>query len=139
MGNRRKARELALRVLFETDFTSSRVDEVLARLVTDEKMEPEAAAFLADLVRTFSCHATQLDQLIEALSDNWKLGRMASVDRNLLRLGTCEILHFPDIPKSVSINEYLEIAKKYGTEDSSSFINGILDKVMKPSSNEKLP
>ena len=132
MGNRRRAREMALRILFETDFTTGSVDDVLARLLSDEMTEPETATFLADLAHAYSHRIKEIDQLIESRSDNWKLGRMASVDRNLLRLGVCEILSLSDVPKSVSINEYLEIAKVYGTEDSSAFINGILDKIDKP-------
>jgi N utilization substance protein B len=95
-------------------------------------MEPDTCDFMSELIRAYFSGIRAIDTLIEERSDNWKLGRMASVDRNLLRLGACEILYLPDVPKSVSINEYLEIAKKFGTEDSSSFINGILDKIVKP-------
>lgn len=132
MGNRRFAREMALRILFESDFTGGDVLDIMTRLVREEPSDPETQDFLAALVRACAAGLRAIDVLIEERSDNWKLGRMASVDRNLLRLGATEILYLPDVPKSVSINEYLEIAKKFGTEDSSSFINGILDKIVKP-------
>lgn len=132
MGTRRKARECALRVLFETDFNQDQTDTILARILSEETIEPETKFFLSQILTAYSAHVKEIDSHIETHSDNWKISRMASVDRNLLRLGVCEILFLPDIPKSVSINEYLEIAKKFGSEESSSFINGILDRLEKP-------
>lgn len=132
MGNRRRAREMALRILFEHDFTLELFPEIMGRVSSEENVDPEAKALLDRLVDVYTRNTSAIDSLIEKKSDNWKLSRMASVDRNILRLGAGEILYLADIPKSVSINEYLEIAKKYGTEDSSAFINGILDKIEKP-------
>lgn len=132
MGTRRKARECALRVLFETDFNQDQTRNILARILSEETVEPETGFFLSQILTAYNAHVKEIDSHIETHSDNWKISRMASVDRNLLRLGVCEILFLPDIPKSVSINEYLEIAKKFGSEESSSFINGILDRLEKP-------
>ena len=131
MGARRKARELALSLLFECDFHDVAGDAILDRILVQSAPEAETVEFLNILVKTYFQHEAAINAEIEKYSDNWKLSRMASVDRNILRLGTTEILYLADVPKNVTINEYLEIAKKYGTEDSSGFVNGILDKMSK--------
>lgn len=132
MGTRRHARELALTVLFETEFQPGADAASIARIAVDENPGEDALSFLKELLASYRAHAVAVNAAIETHSNNWKISRMALVDRNILRLGAAEILNFADIPKNVTINEYLEIAKKYGTEDSSGFINGILDKIVKP-------
>ena len=130
MGNRRLARELALQILFEVEFTNkSQLQQVINRVLGERDVPIETSDFIQTLLDTFVKNASSVDDHIEKYSDNWKIGRMSAVDRNLIRLGVTEILYFTDIPKSVSINEYLEIAKKFGTADSTGFINGILDKI----------
>jgi transcription antitermination protein NusB len=131
MGIRRKAREMALKAAFEIDFSGSSCHDVIENIALNQKLDDDVLAFMQELLDDFNTHTTEIDKIVEEHSNNWKLSRMASVDRNILRLGVVEILYKPDIPKNVTINEYLEIAKKYGTEDSSSFINGILDKINK--------
>lgn len=136
MGIRRKAREQALKSVFELDFYKFD-SAVWSRIQNDwDKQKPEekeSQQFLERLLTTLVTHQQDVDKEIENHSSNWKLPRMASVDRNVLRLGVAEILYFEDVPKKVSINEYLEIAKRFGTEESSGFVNGILDKVNKQS------
>lgn len=130
MGNRRLARELALQILFEVEFTNkAQLQQVINRVLGERDVHIETSEFIQTLLDTFVKNASAVDDNIEKYSDNWKIGRMSAVDRNLIRLGVTEILYFTDIPKSVSINEYLEIAKKFGTADSTGFINGILDKI----------
>lgn len=131
MGIRRKARELALKAIFEFDFNHIPLMAIMDRLQTDQISEPEVLQFTQQLLSTYEQNQEAIDSSIEEHSSNWKLSRMANVDRNILRLGVGEILFFGDVPKNVTINEYLEIAKKYGSEDSSSFVNGILDKIEK--------
>ena len=131
MGARRKSREAALKILFEADFNKVPMGGIADRMITEQEIDIEVVQFIQKLLDAYQDHEVDVNQLIEKHSSNWKLSRMASVDRNILRLGVCEILFLRDIPKNVTINEYLEIAKKYGTEDSSSFINGILDKIEK--------
>lgn len=132
MGNRRLAREMAFKILFEVEFTNKALlNTVTERVLSEQETKAETSEFLRRLLNTFVENASRVDDQIEAFSDNWKIGRMGGVDRNLLRLGVTEILFFTDVPKSVSINEYLEIAKKFGTQDSPSFINGILDKIVR--------
>lgn len=132
MGKRRRAREIALKVLYEMEYNEDSYEDVVQRLVTEERLEAELAEFLNQLLSACTENRQSIDTCIEGRSEHWKLSRMPSVDRNLLRLGMTELIYIADIPKSVTINEYLEIAKRYGTEDSSSFINGILDKFEKP-------
>jgi N utilization substance protein B len=131
MGIRRRARELALTVLYESEFQNIPYDRIVFRIAGEETLHDEVVAFLNSLLKTYFDNKTLINEEIEKHSSNWKISRMAYVDRNILRLGIAELIFISDIPKSVSINEYLEIAKKYGTEDSSSFINGILDKIEK--------
>lgn len=131
MGARRKSREMALKILFEADFNKIPLGSIADRMITEQELEIEMGQFIQKLLDAYRDHETDVNILIEKHSSHWKLSRMAGVDRNILRLGVSEILFFSDIPKNVTINEYLEIAKKYGTEDSSSFINGILDNIEK--------
>lgn len=131
MGTRRKARELALKVLFENDFNGVATAKISDRVQIEEGVEAEVSSFMHELLRLYEDHKSEINSCIETHSNNWKLSRMASVDRNILRLGVTEIKYCADVPRNVTINECLEIAKKFGSEDSSSFINGILDKIEK--------
>lgn len=133
MGKRRRAREIALSVLYEGEFQENSYEDVCQRFLEEENLDDDILRFLKDLVSCYLSHKKEVNDVIEQHSSNWKLSRMAYVDRNILRLGMTELKYFLEIPKSVTINEYLEIAKKYGTEDSSGFINGILDKIQKGS------
>lgn len=133
MGNRRLARELAVQILFEAEFKNkNQVLPICERVLSERAVPEETVLFLKRVLATWLEHVPQIDAHLEQHSDHWKLSRMSVVDRNILRLGALEILFLQDIPKSVTINEYLEIAKKFGTQDSSSFINGILDKIVAP-------
>lgn len=144
MGSRRKARELALQALFAFDLGHQGIEAVvreLRRLAAEPPSDdPELAslvrtddaetiAFAEQLVRGVAEHKDALDQLIAECSTNWKLPRMAVVDRNILRMAAFELRHVDDVPPKVTLNEAIEIAKRYGTADSSAFINGILDRV----------
>lgn len=131
MGVRRKAREGALKALFENDFSDKSLMAIVDQMQIEQQLEVDVTRFLQQLLQVFKDHQKQIDDTIEKYSAHWKLNRMASVDRNILRLGVAEILYLEDVPKNVTINEYLEVAKKFGTEDSSSFVNGILDKINK--------
>ncbi len=85
--------------------------------------------FAADLVRVTIEHREEIDKLLGRFADNWTVDRMAALDRSILRLAACELLHFPDIPANVSINEAVDLAKKYSTAKSSEFVNGVLDRI----------
>jgi N utilization substance protein B len=142
MGMRRRAREVSLQLLFEIDLGKKSADEILSTVrlpwqrSLSVEMEPEEDPeqiedFVRQIIDGVCRNVREIDQLIESHSTHWKLSRMAIVDRNILRMAVFEILYCEDIPPSVSINEAIEIGKRYGTEESGAFINGVLDHIAK--------
>lgn len=139
MTGRRRAREFALQALYGVDvggqggghalsgLWASRVDDAEAR--PDDAVSAEEMEFAQEIVRGVLDEKDELDRRIEAASLNWRLARMPTVDRNILRLGCYELLHRSDIPASVSINESIELAKRFGGAESRAFVNGILDRI----------
>lgn len=131
MGARRKARELALQMLFEYDIAGTEPGEMFRRSA-DLQSAPEGIRVFAErLVSGTLRHRDDLDAIITRQADHWRLSRMPVVDRNILRLALFELLHEPETPRPVVIDEALEIAKRFSTPRSSQFINGILDGVLK--------
>jgi len=129
---RRKAREYALQILFQTDFTGKKYDgEALREFWSGRKENTDVKKFTEDLVRGTLDKIEEIDTAIEKITENWLLKRMAAVDRNILRFAAYEILYRKDIPAAVTINEALEIAKKYSSSESTSFLNGVLDRLAK--------
>lgn len=132
MGRRRKARELALQLLYQMDVQGEEHPEAhLDDFWLRHPVDPEAREFAESLVRGTKRHEAEIDELISRYAENWELERMAVVDRNILRMSVYELLWSPEVPPKVAINEAIEIAKKFGTKESSRFINGILDRVHK--------
>jgi N utilization substance protein B len=129
MGRRRLGRETAFKALYRVDLTGKGIEDAVGGLAEDRDTDPEALGFARELLETVGAHRTRLDQVLSGAVEHWTLERMAVVDRSLLRLGTAEILYWPWIPDRVSIDEYVEIAKKFGTEESPGFVNAILDRV----------
>jgi N utilization substance protein B len=132
MGARRLGRERALQALFQMDLAGIEPEEALEyawRTEEIEKPDEDTLQFARELVLGVHEKASDLDQQIEANSHNWRVERMARVDRNVLRLAIFELLHRDDVPKRVVLNEAIELAKTFGSEDSSAFVNGILDKI----------
>lgn len=129
MGVRRRAREIALQVLYQREFNSTEIDEALALFWGNFEVLKGAMGFSERLIRGVEEHRENLDQVIEQCSAHWKVDRMALVDRTILRIATYELLYCDDIPPKVTINEAIDIGKKFGSEDSGAFINGVLDKV----------
>jgi N utilization substance protein B len=131
---RRRAREYALQLLFQLTLTGDELHEELLREFWEGNDEdPDVKDFTVTLVKGTRKHLKTIDETIQKAAEHWSLDRMAVVDRNILRSATYELLYCPDISPSVVINEAIEISKKYSTEDSASFINGILDKISKSS------
>ncbi|MBW1720608.1 MAG: transcription antitermination factor NusB [Deltaproteobacteria bacterium] len=129
MGKRHQARELALQVLFHMEFNPDDPEESF-RIVCENFAPPRSIRpFSKELVFGVCRHREDLDRLIGKASRNWKLHRMSRVDRNILRVGVFELIHMEDIPPKVSIDEAVELGKRFGTGESGSFINGILDYV----------
>jgi len=136
MGDRRQARELVLQALFSFDMNTSDVgrfdsDQSLDAFCVnnEEKLTKGVKPFFMDLVKGVMENRSQIDALLNQYSKNWKITRMPVVDRNIMRIAIFEFLKQTDIPPSVTINEAVEIGKKYGTRDSGSFINGVLDRI----------
>jgi len=129
VGLRREGRELALQALYSLDLNPIETRESLRLLRENSRVPAAVRVFAEELVVGVMANREQLDKRIEEQSKNWALSRMGRIDVNILRIATFELFHRKDIPKIVTINEAIEIAKKFGTEESSSFINGILDEI----------
>jgi len=126
--SRSRCREWALQLLYQAECVGHRQGEAIRfyRHFEDKGQVPD---YLVKLVEGVAAHQEELDALIRQNSEHWRLERMAAVDRNLLRLALYELLHEPAIPAKVVINEAVELAKRYGSEESGAFINGILDRI----------
>ena len=133
MGKRRAARELALKFLYQTEFNSNSSDSELNSFCKRANVSEEIQDFTQTLIKNIFIHKKEVDGLLKKISANWVPDRIAMIDKNILRLGICELMFDSTTPPKVVINEAVEIAKKFGTEESPDFINGILDKVYKDS------
>ena len=131
MGKRRSSRELALKFLYQSELNAGNIDEQMKLFLERNSSQGEVEAFMKELVISILKQMKEIDKIIQKFSDNWMLDRMTVIDRNILRMGTCELLFNFSTPPKVAINEAVDIAKKYGNEDSPEFINGILDKIYK--------
>ena len=131
MGARRKARELALQMLFQHDMSGNATEQIIDTFEELQKSKPNTREFAVKIFRGTIEHMPDIDEKIQNQAENWRLSRMAAVDRNIIRMSVYEFLHENDTPKLVIIDEAIEIAKKYGTQKSSQFINGILDGILK--------
>ncbi|MGE5576900.1 MAG: transcription antitermination factor NusB [Syntrophothermus sp.] len=136
--SRRNARETALKILFQIDIGKMGVEEALKAGREVFELAESANGFTEGLVRGTCNHLVELDQIIEEFSIDWPVTRMASIDRNILRLAVYEILYVGDIPASVSVNEAVELAKRYGNADSGKFVNGILGNVVRSRAKDKV-
>jgi N utilization substance protein B len=132
MGTRRKSRELVLQMLFQSDMGKQTADQVTKTFWAQRSdVEDDARGFAEDLFRVANERLPEIDAAIQKHADNWRLERMAAVDRNVLRAGVAEFLGYPKTPKPVIINEALEIARKFSSPESVHFINGVLDSIAK--------
>jgi transcription antitermination protein NusB len=140
VGLRRQARELALQALYGLEVNPVDIRKFFGDFWTEARGPADARSFTEQLVRGVAENRGAIDRAIEGTSKRWAMSRMAKVDVNILRIAVFELLFLPEIPKSVSINEAIEIARKYGSEDSPSFVNGILDEVSStvPEKQEKI-
>ena len=132
MGTRRKSRELALQMLFQSEIGKQAPDEVKRSFwLQRTEVERETRGFADDLFRAATDRGAEIDALIQKHAEHWRLERMAAVDRNILRTAMAELIAFPQTPKPVVINEALEIARKFSSPESIHFINGVLDSAAK--------
>ncbi len=129
MGARRKGREAALQVLYAMDTSGAGAEDALRAFWAHLAPSPEAEEFARVLVRGAAEHGPRIDETIRAVSHHWRLERMTRVDRNILRLATFELLALDDVPRRVTLNEAVELAKRFGSEGSAGFVNGVLDRI----------
>ena len=129
MRKRTQAREEALKILYLTELRKEAVEDLIREHFEDHEFDEEIQEFTKKLVLGTLEKVDEIDALLKKYADNWDLNRMAVVDRNILRFATYELLFLSDVPPKVSINEAINVAKKYSQEKSGKFVNGILDKI----------
>jgi N utilization substance protein B len=126
---RRKAREQVLKLLYQLELSGPESESGLAALFEPDKNQPPDVVFARDLFNGVVDNKDKIDGMLKEHSIHWQLGRMAAIDRNILRLATFELIFRADIPAKVAINEAVELAKKYGSQDSPDFVNAVLDNI----------
>jgi transcription antitermination protein NusB len=129
MGARTSGREAALQMLFAAEISGGSPERVVATYWRETPGDPEGREYADSVVRGVLGEAAAVDEIIRKASTNWRLERMARVDRNVLRLGAWELLRNPDVPRAVILDEAVELAKRFGSEDSGAFVNGVLDRI----------
>jgi N utilization substance protein B len=142
MTQRTRGREIALQVLYQTEQNAGMAPAEIRRFVERRLLgDRKLVEFAEGLIAGVRAHQARIDEMISGVAENWRLDRMAAIDRNILRLGAFEMLFCPDVPAKVAINEALELAKRYSTAQSSRFVNGILDRLQEvdPSAPKPTP
>ncbi|MCL4132444.1 UNVERIFIED_CONTAM: hypothetical protein GTU68_053886 [Idotea baltica] len=131
MSRRSRAREIVLQLLYQDDLNSDQADDVRLKFLNGRlKYDAKLVRFARTLLEGVEQHQEQIDRALELTARNWRLSRMSATDRNVMRLAAYEIL-FGDTPDRVALNEAIELAKRYGTNNSAQFVNGVLDRLMK--------
>lgn len=139
MTRRTRGREIALQVLYQLDLNAGQAPADFATFIERRlQAEPKLWDFARGLVKGVRDNQTRIDSAITTVAENWRMDRMAAIDRNILRLGAYELLCCADIPDKVAINEALELAKRYSTAQSSKFVNGVLDRMKVMNAAQKL-
>jgi transcription antitermination protein NusB len=129
MGARHSGREAALQMLFQLEASTASAEQTIDLYWRLFEGDPEGRPYADTIVRGVESQLSAIDAKITSASQNWRLERMARVDRNLLRMGTWELMERPDVPRAVVIDEAVELAKAFGTDESSAFVNGVLDRI----------
>ncbi len=136
MTRRSRGREIALQVLYQLEqnpqIDPAEIERFIEQRIRDTRLRDYSRA----LVDGVQAHRAEIDEMISSVAENWRLDRMAAIDRNILRLGVFEMLFFPDVPAKVAINEAIELAKRYSTAQSSRFVNGLLDRLQEAKTSE---
>ncbi len=129
MGKRRRSREFCLQVLYQLEITKQNALQAIGQLSEHFSPEEREDEFVKRIVLGVIERQQEIDRLIEERSDHWRLDRMTIIDRNILRIAIFELLHCSEVPPKVTLNEAIDLGKRYGSEESGSFINGILDRI----------
>jgi N utilization substance protein B len=131
LRKRTQARECALQILYQYEMNPEPLPEILEKFWSqqDETFTEDVRSFSEKLALGAVEHQTEIDKILEKYADNWELSRMAMIDRNVMRLATYELLYLADVPPKVTLNEAVNLAKKFSQEESGKFVNGILDKI----------
>lgn len=129
MGARRKGREAALQMLYGMDAAGWRAEDAIRNYWAHLGAGADGQEFANTLVRGVAQDRERIDETIRSVSHHWRLERMTRVDRNILRLATFELMSLPDVPRRVTLNEAIELAKRFGSEGSAGFVNGVLDRI----------
>jgi transcription antitermination factor NusB len=139
MSARRKARELTLKALYAYEISGSDVQQISDDIISSSQIKDAAKEFSQVLFEKAVQNIGKIDNLIKGSVKSWDFSRIALVEKNILRIGICELLFFSETPVAIIINEAIELGKKYGEKDSKNFINGVLDYMAKALDKEKLP
>lgn len=131
MSARRKARELTLKALYAYDISGTEVEQISNNIISPSLIKPESIRFSRSLFLKAVQNIKEIDKLIKDHAKSWDFSRIATIEKNILRMGICEFLFFDDIPSTISIDEAIELAKKYADKDSKNFVNAVLDSVLK--------
>jgi transcription antitermination factor NusB len=137
MSARRKARELALKALYAYEISGSDAQQVSEEIISSSQIKEDAKRFSKVLFDRTLRNVEKIDDLIKRSVKSWEFSRIALVEKNVLRIGVCEIVFFPDIPVPITINEAVELVKRYGEKDSKNFVNGVLDYIAKELKKEE--
>ena len=129
MSKRRKSREHTLKILYRRDITKEDINEIIKSYWKENNINSSITEFSEQLAKGTADNLEKIDDYIKKVSEHWTIDRMGVIDRNLLRMAVQELLFMEDIPLNVTIDEAIEIAKKFGTNDSANFVNGVLDKI----------
>lgn len=139
MTRRSRSRDVALQLLFQRDHNAGVQRLDVERFIQDRIREADLRIFCLALYDGVVQHLEEIDAKLAASAENWRLVRMATVDRNVLRLGAFELLHYPDTPAAVAFDEAIELARRYGSADSAAFVNGVLDRLRRESAGTPAP
>ena len=129
MGARTRGREAALQILFAVDLAGGSLDRAEQLHWAHLAASVEGKDFTHQVIAIYGQQIEAIDAMIRKVSEHWRIERMPRVDRNILRLATCELMFMPDVPRRVTLNEAVELAKRYGGEGSAGFVNGVLDRI----------
>jgi len=137
-GERRRAREVLFRVTYQADITGDSYAEAWSARQAEERLGPGQIQLIEEVLAVLACRGREVDAALEGAAEHWRLARLSATDRSVLRAAVAELMSRPDTPARVVLDEAIEIAKRYGSEESGRFVNGVLDRVARALRPEEL-